>query len=474
MKAIVFLISIFISLVLNAFPAGNEVEYDFDAAMEGSNNIYSYFDDGNFDSQKLSKEDHTESIYGEDSAKCVRNLSIYVEYYRQGNYANAVDSWRWVYKNCPAARQNTYIHGANIFKYLYSQEKDPVKREMYIDSLMMLYDKRIKYFNREGSVLGRKAADLYTFRPNNVQEIYEISEKSITLEGDDASPDVLLINFHSLSNLVEAGLKEVDEIVLAYDRAISIIDNNIAADPDGSKPYKVTKNNIDAMFSPYASCENITSIFRPRFDNNPENVELLEKIVDMLDKSGCTEEKLYYEASLNLHRISPSAESAYSMGRMEQNMGNYKNAVKFFEQSLELYENEEDKFTSYMFLVDILFKQFNNYTEAREYALKAAEVRPGNGRPFLLIGEMYAASAKQCGDNEFTEKVAYWAAVDKALYAKSIDDDPLVEQRADALVDIWTQHYPTLENIFFYGFEEGDTYTVKCWINEKTRIRARN
>jgi tetratricopeptide (TPR) repeat protein len=419
------------------------------------------------------KGDEPKGIYGEDSALCVRNLSIYFEYYRQRNYAMAVEPWRWAYLNCPAARQNTYIHGAVLFKYLHGQENDPIRREAYVDSLMQLYDQRIKYFGREGEVLGRKAVDLYTYRPNNLVEIYEITERSIELEKLESAANVLQINFHCLVGLQEAGLKDETMVLEAFDRAVNIIDYNIKVNPDSKNQYEVVKNNLEVMFRPYASCSNITSIFAPRFAADPNNPELLNKIIDFLSNSSCTEEELYFKATLNLHRINPTAQSAFLMGRMEYNAGKYQSAIKFFEESISLQENEEDKFNSYMFMVEILFRQFNRYSDARSYALKALDARPNDGRPLLLIGEMYAASAKQCGDNEFTERVAYWAAVDKFQQAKRVDDDSAVQQRADLLIDNWSKHFPTNENIFFYGFEVDQVYTVQCWINERTRIRAR-
>jgi tetratricopeptide (TPR) repeat protein len=419
------------------------------------------------------KRDEPKGIYGVDSAMCVRNLSIYFEYYRQRNYAMAVEPWRWTYLNCPAARQNTYIHGAVLFKYLYGQENDPIRREAYVDSLMQLYDQRIQYFGREGEVLGRKAVDLYTYRPNNLVEIYNISERSILLENSESAANVLQINFHCLVGLQEAGLKDETIVIETFDRAMSIIEHSISSNPDSKNQFEVVKNNLEVMFRPYASCSNITSIFAPRFAADPNNPELLNKIIDFLTNSNCTEEELFYKSTLNLHRINPTAQSAFLMGRMEYNSGKHQSAIKFFEESILLHENEDDKFNSYMFLVEILFRQFNRYSDARSYALKAIEARPNDGRPFLLIGEMYAASAKQCGDNEFTERVAYWAAVDKFQQAKRVDEDSAVQQRADLLIDNWSKHFPTNENIFFYGFAVDQTYTVQCWINERTRIRAR-
>ena len=412
-------------------------------------------------------------IFGEDSVECVKNLSIYIEYYRQRNYALAVEPWRWVYHNCPAARQNTYIHGARLLKYLYSLEEDPVKREAYVDTLMRLYDNRIEYFGREGTVLGRKAADLYNLRPNSVVEIHEVSERSIELEKYNSSADVLLINFHSLISLVEAGLEEEEKIIFAYDRAMNIIDHNLINDPDKSGSYEGIKTNLEVLFQPFASCDNIITIFQPRFEENPNDPELLQKLIEMLETSNCTEEDIYYQANLNLHRMSPYAESAFQLGRMNNADGNHQKALEFFEEALTLFEEEEDKYSTYMLMADILYRHFNKYSEARNNALKAADAKPNDGRPFIFIGEMYAATARQCGDNVLTERVAFWAAVDKFAQARSIDDEPSVQQKAEALIEAWSRHFPHSEDVFFHGLEEGQTYLVECWINERTKVRAR-
>jgi len=84
---------------------------------------------------------------------------------------------------------------------------------------------------------------------------------------------------------------------------------------------------------------------------------------------------------------------------------------------------------------------------------------------------MYAASASDCGDNDLTKKVAYWAAVDKYMRAKQVD--PEVAEIAQSRISTFSQQFPNSETIFFYDLKEGDTYTVECWINEKTTtVRA--
>ncbi len=409
----------------------------------------------------------------EDSIACVRNLSLYTEYYNQRNFNLAYEPWREAFEICPQASQNIFIRGVVLVKMKYNEETDPVKRDAWVDTLMMVHDKRIEFFGREGYVLGRKAVDLYQLRPNNIQQIHELTTRSIELDGNNSQADVLLINMQTLVRLVEAGLKDVNEVLINYDKIMNIIDHNLQYNPDDKRFFEPAKSNIDNMFEPFATCENIITLFEPRFEANPEDVELLEKITTMLNDSDCTEEALFYNATRNLHRLKPNAESAFLMGRLENNAQNYNEAVEYFEQAVELYTDDSDKFRALMLLADITYRNLRQFSQARSYALQASSYDPENGRPYILIGEMYAASASACGDDDLTKKVAYWAAVDKFIQARNVDQEPMIQERASSLINTYSQYFPDREELFFHGLDEGTTYRVQCWINETTRVRPR-
>ncbi len=417
--------------------------------------------------------------YGEDSVQCVRNWSLYAEYYRQRNYEMAYEPWKYMFNDCPRASINIYIHGANIIKYFYNNETDPDRREAWVDTLMMVYDRRIEMFGEEGRVLGRKAADLYQLRPTAVQEQYEMSERSIELEGMNAGADVLLINFQSVVRLADAALLEPSAIIEAFDRATDIIEYNLEHNPEDARFYNPAKKNIRSMFEPYATCENLAQIFEPRLDAAPDDVELLERITEMLENAGCTNDDLFFRATLKLHQIQPNAESAFLMGRLENNRENYRAAINFYQQAANLFTEEgvarhQDRiFRAYWLMAELSFRQLRELPQARTYARKAHETTPDDGRPLLLIGEMYATSASECGDDEITKKAAYWVAVDKFNEARNVAADEAVKDRASQLIDHYRLYFPNNEDLFFHGYSEGDSFRVECWINKTTRIRAR-
>jgi Flp pilus assembly protein TadD len=416
----------------------------------------------------------------EDSIQCIRDVSLYEEYYRQQNFQLAYAPWREVFLNCPQYSQNTFIRGAILIKMKYAEETDIARKEAWIDTLMMVYDQRIHYFgtqtqSREGSVLGLKAIDLYQYRPNDVANIYEIARRSVELEKNASQPGVLLVYMQSLAMLIEASLKQPADILMAYDEVMTIVEHNIKNHAQ-SQLYEQARPNIDLIFEPFATCENIVTLFGPRFDRTPEDVELLEKVTSMLSRAGCTDSRLFFRASQNLHRIKPTAQSAFMMGRMENSNENYREALRYFDQAIELYPTEAERFTALLLAADISYRQLRQFPQARNYILRAAQADPRNPRPYLLLGEIYAASASQCGDNDLTRSVAYWAAVDKFIQARNIasaENDQQILERANQLISTYRQYFPNKEIIFFYGLSEGNSYRVECWINETTTVRSR-
>lgn len=417
--------------------------------------------------------------YGEDSVKCIINLSLYLESFKQwkaSKYQNtsvkdALKPWRWVFNNCPASRQSIYLDGIKITEWRIKNAKDDAVKEKLIDTLMMVYDRRIEYFNKEGYVLGRKGVDLYSYRPEAYEEIYEILNRSVELEGDKSYPDVLVFYMRATKKMIDEGKAEPDLIFDNYDKSNKIIEHKLkkyAGDERKKTNWENVKGNIDLTFEPYATCEALIKIYGKKYNETPEDTELLKKIIKILDKKKCTDDPLYFDATLSLYELEPSPESAFLIGKMLMKKEEYLEATKFLKEGEKL-EDTEDVADSYLLLASA-YKQLNNFPVARSYALKALEVRPDDGHPLILIGDMYAESASNCGDDEFTKKVAFWAAVDKYYSAKSIDAE--IAEVANSRIATYKAYFPTIDKIFFNNLNEGDDYTVGCWINETTKVRA--
>ncbi|MFW5974690.1 MAG: tetratricopeptide repeat protein [Bacteroidota bacterium] len=425
--------------------------------------------------------------YGEDSVKTLTKLSLYREFYDQwkkdgfkGNAIHdALKSWRWLFDNAPRSSQNMYIHGSKMYRYLIKKAKDEEHKEGLLDTLMSVYDKRLTYFptnskgkSQEGKILGFKGVDMYQFAPDRVNEVYDILKRSVSLRKENSQSAVLVYYFRTTIQKYKNGDAEKALIVDVYDKISDIIDANLKKYADNKRYRSMWENvqgNIEDSFEPYASCEDLTRIYSVKFEESPEDTELLEKITQILDKKDCDDTDLFFEVTEKLHELQPTAESAKKMGRMLLAEENYDEAIKYLKESAELFDDDVEKADAFKILANI-YSMEERFETAREYAYKSLELIPKDGKLYIMIGDMYASSADQCGSNDLTSKVAYWAAVDKYEKAKQIDST--VADEANERIDTYKKHFPRKETIFFHDLEIGDSYEVECWINETTTVRS--
>jgi len=426
-----------------------------------------------------------EGKYGKDSATCIRNLSLYQEYFKQWKSSSyksdavndALTSWRAVFLNCPKASQNMYLDGLKIMNYKYRKAEDDQKAA-YVDTIVMIYLQRIENFPtkkgkpQRGAILGRLGVDLYQKAPKRCHEAYGYLKESVALEQDNASVSSIVFYFRATIKMVKRGKAEETLIVDTYDELMTLIESNIEKNADNQKKlaqWENAKGNVEKTFEPYATCDVLVGIYDKKFAETPEDIELLNKITKILKKKKCTSSPLFFAATEKLYQLEPTPKAAMLMGKMLIEKEDYTGAAAYMEEAVEMIESDQEKSEILADLGRIYYK-LNQYSKARTYARKAIALNPADGMSYILIGDMYAASASKCGSNELTKLAAYWAAVDKYYQAKRADSE--VAEMAAKRVSTYSKHFPTLETIFFHDLKEGETYKVECWINETTKVRA--
>lgn len=433
--------------------------------------------------------------WGADSISCVTNFSLYRENYRQwrgSGFTNdainyTIDSWRYVFLNCPLASQNTYIDGSKIIEHLYKKETDTNKKKLYIDTLMMLYNQWVMAFGNdptmgEGFILGRKGIELLNYSPNEIEKAYKIFEKAFNLSKGQSEPAVLFNYFFTLvrhttqNNLDNSKIFEVyDEIYVIIEENKKNIKQNIEFNPADKQrlerqlaSFESSMTNINAIFEPLATCENLENIYGKKFKANPANKEMLERLISAFDRKNCTSQ-LYYDASEALYRLSPTAESAFALARMYFRLEDFTKAISFSNEVLKLSTDNNLKADVYLMLTEI-YRIQRNFPASRTNALRAAELRPNDGRPYMIIGDLYAASAAMCPGDKIASKAIFWAALDKYIKARNADES--IASQVNTRISNVTRQFPSTEDLFFHGHKKGDTFKVECWINEVTTIRS--
>lgn len=429
---------------------------------------------------------HENPKYGKDSVtrmECIKNISLYSEFYKQKNYKDAVVAWKKVFDNCPKASKNTFLRGAIIYKNLIVKEKDKQKKDELIDLLLNIYDKRIETFGQKALVLGYKGLDIYVYRGKSAAgEAYKVLKESVEL-GKERTPSAIVSTLmQTVVDLYKDEKTQGDEVIEIYTLCMQTLD--VAESYNKTKlngkyhknaekeleNIETSRNNVDALFSESgaANCDALSDIFSPKYDQNTENIDWLKKATKILNKYDCTDKEIFAKAAEQLYKLEPSAESAHNLARLFLKKNDYSKADKYYEEAAKL---EEDSVTKALFYYEwsTLAMAQSNYPKVRNLSNSALKNNPKDGRPYLMIGKAYAAS-KGIGKEAVEHRSVYWVAVDKFIQAKNAD--PSIVEQANELINTYKKYYPNFEEWFMaVGSKEGDKYVVGGWINETTKVR---
>ena len=422
-------------------------------------------------------EDGSKFGHGTDSLNCLKNLSIYSEYVKTGNYKDAYLPWKAAFTECPLAQLKTYTNGVKIVRWLLENEKDPAKYNALLDELMGIYDQRIKYFadykNAPApTVLGMKAVDYvqYSKKPD-INQAYAWLSESVNAMKENSEYYILQMFMDISSQKFKNDVNHREQFIQDYLNVGGYTESAIAnaSKESEKKNLKAVKENLDAYFinSGAANCEMLQSIYADKVEQNKDNLEYLKKVVSVMKMLRCTDQEAYLAASLYAHKISPTAETAAGCAYMSYKKKDIEGSIKFFDEAINL-EQDNVKKAEYAYNAATILFSIKNLSRARQYAQKAISLNGNYGAPYILIAQMYASSPNW-SDESALNRCTYFLVIDKLQRAKSVD--PSVAGEANKLIGTYAAHTPKTEDLFFLNMKKGDSVTIGGWIGESTVIR---
>ena len=388
--------------------------------------------------------------YGADSAECIKYLSYYNEYYKQKNYDDALPNWRKAYELCPpTANQTMLINGTALYRRLISENRNnSIYVESLVDTLLTLHDIRAEYYPKYSvTALNNKGLDMINYIKDDPERLYKEFKGIIEKNKEEVKPQILLFQLNTACQLYQNGTVLADDVIQEYNNVMEILEK-MKQTPEIEK----IKTDCESIFiaSNVASCENLITLFTPRYEANPDDLQLVSNIVRMLSSTeGCTDNDLFVNAANSMHRLDPSSSSAYFLYRIYSNKGDVENALKFIKEAIDSEDSDTMQDAQYYYeAAAFAFKNANNAV-AFDFANKAAELDPSlSGKSYMLIGTIWGSLV--CQGNEIERRAPYWVAVDYLLKAKRAD--ATLAGEADKLIAQYRQYYP----------QEGDSYTVSC------------
>lgn len=408
----------------------------------------------------------------EERERNILNSNFLKESCDNRDYNAAAHYLKELIDHCPGVQESIYQRGANVYKNKIARAKSVAEKNVYIDSLMMMYDLRCNYFGDHpkrgtGYILDQKAREYLTYKPNDRAGIREAFRAAIEAGGGEVDPETLVAYF---SNLCEdyKNTDEVmpEEIIAEYDRLTPIFEAN-----SGAAEYKT---QFDAAFglSGAASCENLEKLFRAKLEGAPEDETLLAQAVALMSRAKCDSD-FYLATAEKYYEVKPSSETALFLAQAFQNKGDYDKAIKYLNESLAVEKDpaERQKLLVRVALVDLVA---NNIPGAAAAARQARDLNPEDGIPYFVLGQCYGISAAGC--QGFAGQAAFWAAYDTMAKAvELLQNDPDYLQTAKTSLAAFRSRFPTSEECFFNELKEGARYTVNCGTatGVVTTVRAR-
>jgi tetratricopeptide (TPR) repeat protein len=224
---------------------------------------------------------------------------------------------------------------------------------------------------------------------------------------------------------------------------------------------------LDNTLSSVATCDRLIPLYSGNFEKNKTDVVWLKRAVSRLNDKECTEDPLYPKMVEAYVNAAPSSDAYVFYAGILLDQGQDNKAVEYFDKAINL-ETDNYKKAKYYYRLALIFKGKGQPSRARDNAKKAIQQRPSYGAAYLLISNLYAGSANNCGTDEFSKRMVYVAAADQARRAKSVD--PGISATANKYIESYMASAPSKKLIFTEGKASGTPYTIGCWINETTKI----
>lgn len=410
----------------------------------------------------------------EDKVKAEEAVAIWGDAIKQQHYRAATAPLQWMMNKAPQWNTKLYVDATEVYDKLATKETDASKKQALIDSLMIIYDLRIKNCGDEVNVLNRKAFSNLKFNIQNkgkaaevltlFDKVYEISGTKVIDSNLDGYMTAIYGNWAQLKNLTD------DQILSRYDKLMSVVDAKIKIAHDANKTAEVEKlkgikAGIDEKLTKMVpvTCDFVKKSMEPRFKQNPSDIELAKKMFFFMTKDGCIEDPLWLQVAERIHADSPDYGLAVNMAKVYAKKGITDKAEVLAQEAATLAGTQAQKVEALILHGDLLASR-GNKSGARESYRKAIVADPSSKEGFEKIGDLYMGSFSECSKKVSLaeDRLVYIAAYE--MYARSGNQQKMSQAKSQ---------FPSVTELFELNWKEGETKKIECWVGETVTLKTR-
>lgn len=428
--------------------------------------------------------------YGSNPEECKMNLSLFHESVKAKNFKEAIGPWQSTYDNCPKASIHIYTDGLKI-------AKDKIANGDTTGATMVneIYAKRIENFPTKN--LGKVYSDWAKFLIKQKAPENEVFEKlDLAYKSDPAGmsaknifryfqkitdkykdTDVQLI-FNTMDDVVDAVNKKITKYTAGYTELQTKIENGDELTRKEksrvkSKFYEINLNGLgkiegglNSIVNDLMTCDRLIPLYRKNYETHKTDAVWLKRAAIKLHNKGCDSDALYVDIVESWAKADQSVGVWKYLEKIYRRQGRVSEADALAQKIFNMGTPEDKARFVYSQASDLMKR--GKYSQARTKAREVLGHVPSFGKAYLLIASMYAKSANKIGTDEFTKRMVYVAAANKARQAMRAD--PSLTSRAKKYINSYTAQFPPKSLIFNKNLKSGASHKVGGWIGETVRI----
>lgn len=382
----------------------------------------------------------------------------------------------WLFAHTKDLNEALYIYGEKVYKGKISIHKTDAK--LYQDSLLWVYDMRIKHFGNEAYVLNRKGLVAYKYTAHDAEhmpELYNLYAKINELNGTKSSTYNAYMYMKTSCGMLLMKKLQKEEVFNVYDKVNTVIEAHTTKYANNEKKLKNvhsygTKVMKDLIKNVSLNCEDIHSVFGTKFKEEKSTV--MAQLIYVYSMNNTCFDELFLESFEFLQGEGAALTKEYgnikTVANVYDKMAQQKNDPSYKEKSYQMYLKALNVATDSTIKANLYYElatresKKGHKVEARKYALKATMSPEVAGKAYGFIGDLYMYS--NCSsDDILIDRAKFIAAYN--MYKKAGYTSKMAEAKAQ---------FPSTVDIFNRGKSKGDKVSTGCWIGETVSLMTRD
>lgn len=404
---------------------------------------------------------------------------MYRDAIKAEDYDRAFADWQKAYTMAPAAdgkRPFHYMDGRTIYMDKYAKETDEAKKAEYAAIIARLYDEQRRCYGD-----GMNSHALYTEEVFNMfytmqrpyTETYPVAKEALGVCGDKSDFRLITPMGYLVSYMFSNDLIEQAEAREQIENIRHIARSHQGADKaDYQTAIEGAEVAIAQVERSVFDCEYFKKKLKPEYDADPNNPEVYQSVYARLLQVGCDKsDPLLAEIGAKDRAVKQAefdANNPMTIAKKMIDAGDLDGAIAKLEEVANNESSPDAKAAIYLNIASLMRKD-GKKSNARTYANKALSAKPGYGKAYLMLGDLYASSSRSCSTDPFQQRLVIIAALNKYAQAKK---DPETSSTAQSRISKYSGSLPTKEMLFERGIKAGESRSTGCWIGETVSVRA--